>query len=68
MRLGTTPLLRRTTLAPVASPVTVPPTAKVLVTQFTATLATLAAPMVPVPPVTVQTWLGVLGCVSTVTA
>ena len=61
------PLLRSTRPGP-ASPLTVPPTVKVLVVQLIATLPTLAPPTLPVPPVTKQVWLGALGWVSTVTA
>jgi hypothetical protein len=45
----------------------VPETAKLLVTQVTATLETLPE-AVPVPFATVQDWVGLDGCVSTVTA
>ncbi len=48
-------------------PVTVPPIVKLLVTQLTATLVTFALPTVPEPLVTVQLWLGLVGCVRTVT-
>ena len=46
----------------------VPPTRKVLVVQFTATVVTLAPPTLPVPPTSVQFWLGEDGCVRMVTA
>ncbi len=45
-----------------------PPTVYLLVVQVTATLVTSAPPMVPVSLVTTHVWLGVVGCVRTVTA
>jgi hypothetical protein len=62
------PLFRRTRLAPGASPVTLPPTVKELVTQVTATLATFDPPTVPVAFAIVQTWVGEPGWAATVTA
>ena len=50
------------------SPVTVPPIVYVFVVQAIATSATSVAPTTPVPRVTTHVWLGVAGCVSTVTA
>ena len=60
------PPLSCNTTVPI-KPDTVPPTVEVLVTQLTATLVTFALPTVPEPLVTVQLWLGLVGCVRTVT-
>src|ERR1019366_8422842 len=61
------PLSWSVTMSPADRPVTVPLTEKVFVTHVTMTLMTFAT-TVPVPLVTVQVWLGLLGCVRTVTA
>src|SRR5437879_11694146 len=60
------PLFRSTRPVP-ESPLTVPPIVWVLVTQLTAILVTFAPATVPEPLVTVQLWLGLVGCVRTVT-
>jgi hypothetical protein len=62
------PLFRSTTLAPLTSPLTVPPTVYELVVQATATFVTLPPPTVPLPLVTVQVCDGDVGWVFTVTA
>ena len=55
-RVRSLPALFRSTRPPPLSPVTVPPTVKVFVTQVTAMAETLAAATVPVPLVTAQVW------------
>ncbi len=61
------PAVARTNPVPV-SPLTVPPTRKRPVEQFTTTLVTLAPATVPEPPPTVQVCAGLVGCDTTVTA
>ena len=51
------PLFCSTTDSDAASPETLPPTVRVLVEQFTATLVMLALVMVPLPLVTVHVWV-----------
>ena len=61
------PRLFRSVRPEPVSPLTVPPMVKVLVEQVTLTLVTLAEPTVPVGLATEQVWLGLVGCVVTVT-
>ena len=60
------PLFRSTRLVPLSA-LTVPPTVKLLVAQEMLMLATLALPTFPEPLLTVHVWLGLVGCVSTLT-
>src|SRR5688500_4784851 len=63
------PLFWRKSVAPLASPLSEPPTLNLLVVQLTRMLVTSAAPTLPLPFVTVQVWLmGWVGCDETVTA
>src|SRR5437899_1930100 len=48
-------------------PLTVPPTVKLFVVQETPTLVTSPLPTLAEPLLTVQLWLGLVGCVRTVT-
>ena len=61
------PLFRSTRPVPISA-LTVPPTVKLLVVQETLMLVTFALATVPEPFVTLHVWLGLVGCVSTVTA
>ena len=60
------PLFRSTRPEPV-SPLTVPPTVKLLVAQEMLMLVTFALPTVPEPFETVHAWLVLVGCVNTLT-
>src|SRR5258708_34544917 len=61
------PLFRSTRPVPV-SPITVPPTVKLLVVQEMPMVVTFALATVPEPFATVHVWLGPVGCVRTVAA